>query len=62
MAALLHPLDRLQMLIKEARDAGTREHPPEPGWQAGLEHALALIEQVRRETANAKDHMAFRVD
>jgi hypothetical protein len=62
MAALQHPLDRLEMLVKEARDAGAREHPPNPDWQAGLAHALDLIEQVRREYKNAVDHISKRRD
>jgi hypothetical protein len=62
MAALQHPLDRLQRLIEEARDAGLRASPPDPGWQAGLAHALNLIEQVRREYKNGVDHVGFALD
>ncbi len=62
MAALQHPLDRLQKLIKDARDEGARASPPDQGWQAGLAHALALIEQVRRESEGDVDHVGFTAD
>jgi hypothetical protein len=62
MAALEHPLDAPEEADRGGAGRRRSRFPAESGLAGGLAHALALIEQVRRESVQSVDHVGFPVD